>query len=94
MMMFLAAGTSYDGWLKAFDVQARKFHWPHEWFTSLQLLDQTYLPDIQAYQSRLTGSGITEAQYADIQNVWEEQGMYMHEQSVVQFCDEWFKHII
>jgi hypothetical protein len=35
--MYLAAGTSYDKWLRAFNVQQHKFFWPHDWFTSLDV---------------------------------------------------------
>jgi len=71
---YLAAGTSYAQWLKAFNIEQRKFHWPHEWFTSLDLLDQDHVPDIAAFTSSLNNIGLTQAEYDNILATWQREG--------------------
>ena len=37
MTHYLAAGTSYQKWLTAMQIPTKKFFWPHEYFTSLEV---------------------------------------------------------
>ena len=50
---YLAAGTSYDSFLKAYHCQQAKGHFPYEWFDSVDKLQTTVLPPYAAFYSRL-----------------------------------------
>ena len=54
VISYLAAGTSLDGFLKAFSShQDLKSYWPYEWFRSLQLLNSYEFPPYTALYSSL-----------------------------------------
>ena len=72
---FLAAGTSYANFLKAYDCQEEKGFFPYEWTTSLEKLDHPSLPPHEAFYSKLRGENITEEDYHHCQAVWEKEGM-------------------
>jgi len=44
-MNYLAPGTSYDKWIKAYGCQQTKSWFPHEWFDSPDKLVYPGLPD-------------------------------------------------
>ena len=48
----------------------RKGVFPYEYLKHMDVLDETALPPREAFDSRLTGSEISEADYAHAQNVW------------------------
>ena len=72
---YLAAGTSLDGFYKAYNVPTTKGHFPYEWFTSLDKLNCTELPPQTEFFSSLKNSGIDDATYQSCLDVWKEQGM-------------------
>ncbi|XP_022777903.1 uncharacterized protein LOC111319374 [Stylophora pistillata] len=53
----------------------RKGVYPYEWLKTINRLDETELPPIEAFFSVLSGSGITEAEYNHAQRVWKTFGM-------------------
>ena len=48
--------------------------YPYEYITSLEILNETQLPPIEAFYSRLKGKSITEDEYEHAQNVWNAFG--------------------
>ena len=74
MCCYLAAGTSYDKWLKSFDVPQQKSMFPYEWLDDLTKLDDTALPPQECFYSRLRQSGISDEDYAQLQRDWKTQG--------------------
>ena len=72
---YLAAGSSYAGFLKAYQVAGSKGHFPYEWFDSIEKLDFSSLPAHQCFYSCLKGTNISEAEYEYCQMVWQSQGM-------------------
>ncbi len=57
---FLAPGTSYSGFLKAYRVQPSKGFFPYEWFDDITKLDQTQLPSKECFYSSLKNEHISE----------------------------------
>ena len=72
---FIAPNFSYEKYLKAFECEQGKGFFPYEWVDSLEKLDHTELPPIEAFQSTLTGKGIGEDDYDLCKRVWTVQGM-------------------
>ena len=48
--------------------------YPYEYITSLEILNETQLPPIEAFYSTLKGKSITEDEYEHAQNVWNAFG--------------------
>ena len=71
---YVAAGTSYAKWLAANDVPQRKGFFPYSWFTDLEKLKQTCLPDRKDFWSDLTQSTIDKKDYAYLKEVWRQEG--------------------
>lgn len=67
---YLAAGTSYAKFLKAYGVEDGKGFFPYEWFDNLNKLEEPRLPPHTAFYSRLRNNNITEAEYQQCQMVW------------------------
>ena len=65
---FLAAGSSYAGFLKAYGCEESKGFFPYEWI-SVEKLDHPSLPPHQAFYSKLRGENITEEDYHHCQVV-------------------------
>ena len=72
---FISAGTSYSKWLKSWEVQENKGFWPYERFTSLEFLDQTFLPPREDFHNNLKDEDISEENYQYLQKVWVEKEM-------------------
>ena len=72
---YLAAGCSYDKYVKAYNCTQQKGFFPYEWMDDLEKLDYPRLPLREAFYSKLKKEGITHQDYAHLQRVWEEQGM-------------------
>lgn len=72
---FLAAGSSYAGFLKAYQCQQGKGTFPYEWLDSLDKLENTRLPPHSAFSSWLRKSNISEEEYAHCQEAWQKEGM-------------------
>ena len=71
---FIAPGYSYAKYLKAFQCEQDKGHFPYEWITPERLQD-TRLPPHHAFHSSLKDTNITAEEYAYCQRVWEENEM-------------------
>ena len=72
---FISAGTSYSKWLKSWEVEENKGVWPYEKFTSLEFLDQTFLPPPADFHNKLKGADISNENYKYLQDVWLENEM-------------------
>ena len=72
---FIAPGSNYAGYLKAFGVDEPKGFFPYEWVDDLSKLKHTSLPPQEAFYSHLKGVGITDDDYLFCQRVWKEGKM-------------------
>jgi len=75
IMQFLAPGTSYAKFLKAYGIEEQKGFFPYEWLDDVRKLDHRELPPHDAFYSSLKGSNISDEEYARCQKVWEERNM-------------------
>jgi hypothetical protein len=67
---YLAAGTSYSQFLKAFQIEEKKSYFPYEYLTSFDKLDETQLPSYQSFYSSLKQSNVLNIEYEQ----WEKAG--------------------
>ena len=58
---FIAPGSNYAGYLKAFGVDEPKGFFPYEWVDSLEKLNHPYLAPQEAFYSTLKNKGITDS---------------------------------
>lgn len=72
---YLTPGTSYDTFLKAFGASLQKSFFPYEWFDSEEKLDQTHLPDKDAFFSRLKGYNVLDKEYDDFCSFREKHNL-------------------
>ena len=74
---FLAPGTSYSAFLKAFDTSTTKGFFPYKFMTSLDKLSYPKLPEFHEFYSDVRGGNTLENQenYAYLQRVWKDQNM-------------------
>ena len=72
---FVAAGTSYGAFLKAYQCQGEKGFFPYEHGRSLSQLEETQLPPREAFHSWLRKSELSEEDYAVCQRAWTKEGM-------------------
>ena len=75
MCNFLAAGTSLDQFYKSYSVQVPKAKFPYQWFDSVEKLNATALPGIEAFYSVLTNQAISEKDYAECLASWRDNEM-------------------
>ena len=75
MTQFLAPGSSYSGFLKAYHVEQQKGYFPYEWFDNISKLEATSLPPHEAFYSQLKSSNISQEAYIDCQQAWNDQQM-------------------
>ncbi len=68
---FLAPGTSYDKFLKAYKVEETKGYFPYEWFDDASKLDYASLPPKDAFYSSLKEENISDENYEYCLNVWQ-----------------------
>ena len=54
-----------------FNLVLQKGVFPYEWFDSIEKLNETELPPIEAFYSSLTGEGISEADYEHAKKIWK-----------------------
>jgi hypothetical protein len=72
---YLAAGTSLSQFLSSFETAEAKGMFPYEWLTSLEKLEQTYLPSAEEFASTLKGTiGITDEDRPYLLGVWAKNG--------------------
>ena len=80
---FLAPGTSYSGFLKAYGVQERKVFFPYEWFDDFLKLNESSLPPLgKAWYSKVKRRNVLDDventpddNYEWLQQVWVEHNM-------------------
>ena len=72
---YLAAGSSYEKYIKAYGCTAQKGFYPYEWMDDLNKLDYPALPPQDAFYSQLKKSGISDEDYCYLQSVWQDQNM-------------------
>ncbi len=72
---FLAAGTSYSAFLKAYQCQGEKGFFPYEYVESIRQLEESQLPPREAFKSWLRNTELSKEDYAVCQRAWEEEGM-------------------
>ena len=72
---FLAAGSSYAGFLRAYGCEDEKGFFPYEWMNSLENLEEAQLPPHSAFYSSLKNTNISEEEYKYCQEVWEKEEM-------------------
>ena len=72
---FIAPGFSYDKYLQAYGIEQRKGYFPYEWVDDLNKLNETTLPDKEAFYSSLKNRSITDEEYAIVDRAWRENQM-------------------
>ncbi len=72
---FLAPGTNYASFLKAYSSSEEKGVFPYSWFSSVEKLEATSLPSHEDFFNDLKNCNITEEEYAEAQRVWDEENM-------------------
>lgn len=82
---YLAAGTSYSGFLKAYDVKESKGFFPYEYLTNADKLLETKLPPHSAFYSSLKGKNITEEEYLYCLDVWRREKMKTMEDFLIWY---------
>ena len=75
MSQFLAPGSSYSGFLKAYHITQQKGYFPYEWLDDINKLEYTTLPSLEDFYSQLKGSNITEEEYVYCHQVWRDHKM-------------------
>ena len=75
VLNFLAAGSSYAKFLKAFGVEQAKGMFCYEYFDSPDKLEETSLPPHEAFYSELKDSNITPEDYDYLKTVWRDNNM-------------------
>lgn len=82
---YLAAGTSYSGFLKAYDVTESKGFFPYEYLTNADKLLETKFPPHSAFYSSLKGKNITEEEYLYCLDVWRREKMKTMEDFLIWY---------
>lgn len=73
---YLGAGTSYAKYLQAYNPKGEmKAHFPYEWFTNLEKLNETCLPPHEAFYSKLKAKNISVDEYDECLSAWNERKM-------------------
>ena len=82
---FLAPGSSYASFFKAYQIAEEKGFFPYEWFDDISKLKQTYLPEKEAFFSSLQNESITEENYQHCQQVWQNLNMQTFEDFLIWY---------
>lgn len=85
IMQFLAQGTSYSKFLKAYGVEEQKGYFPYEWFNDVSKLDHSTLPPHQAFFSSLKNCNINEDEYLFCQKIWRDNKMETFKEFLVWY---------
>ena len=72
---FIAAGHSYESYLRAYEVEESKGCFPYEWFDSAEKLEHTTLPPHKAFYSTLKAQNISAEKYQECLAVWKKEHM-------------------
>ena len=65
---YLAAGTSYDSFLKSYDMDRKSF-FPYEWLDKYSKLQYSQLPSYDAFYSKLKSVNTLEIEYKTYENL-------------------------
>jgi hypothetical protein len=65
---YLAAGTSYSQFLKAFQIEEKKSYFPYEYLSSFEKLNETSLPPYDSFYSSLKQANLLNIEYEQ----WEK----------------------
>ena len=60
---YLAPGCSYNNFLKAYKCSMKKSYFPYEYFTSIDILNNTHLPEYDKFYSSLKNCNVLEEEY-------------------------------
>ncbi|KAJ8306861.1 hypothetical protein KUTeg_014945 [Tegillarca granosa] len=82
---YLAAGSSYAKFLKAYQIEEEKGFFPYEWFDTPQKLDFPELPPHSAFYSSLKGGNINDQEYELCRTVWRENEMKTFQDFLVYY---------
>ena len=86
ILNFLAPGTSYAKFLKAYDTEEQKSFFPYEWFDAPEKLQCHQLPPYEAFYSQLKQSYVcTPEEYESLQRIWQEKEMVTFEDFLVYY---------
>ena len=85
---YLAPGFSYSAYLKAMEVEEKKFFWIYEKFTSLEVLKQTSFPAKEDFYSQLKQEAISQEDYDYCKSVWNKRGMKTLKDLLVYYNNE------
>ena len=66
---FLGGATSLDSFLKAYKTSETKGFFPYEWFDHTDKMQNTELPQYDAFYSKLRNCNPLEAEYTDYENL-------------------------
>ena len=74
---YLAAGSSYSQFLKAYGCEIPKGIFPYEWFDSFDKLAYTSLSEMEDFYSTLSNSNSlrSEQDYLKLKEIWSSQGV-------------------
>lgn len=73
--LFLSAGLSYEKFLAGFKVKTQKGHWPHEYFTTLDKLNEKELPPREGFMNTLKKKEMLQKEYESLKQIWNEKGL-------------------
>ena len=85
MSQFLAPGSSYSSFLKAYHITQQKGYFPYEWLDDINKLEFTTLPSLEDFYSQLNGSNITEEEYTYCHQVWRDHKMTTFRDFLVRY---------
>ena len=75
MVSYLAPEYSYEKYLKVYDCEPEKGHFPYEYMDDLQMFEDRAQPPQEAFYSRFKNEGISDEDYALCQVAWCDNGM-------------------
>ena len=86
---YLATATTLSQYLNAMEIEVGKFFWPHEMFTSMDILKQTTFPKRSDFHNSLKNTDISERDYQYCKEVWNVRGMKTLRDMLVYYneCD-------
>jgi hypothetical protein len=68
------ASTTYDDWTKAWTGESWKLKFPYDFLDSLEKLNYPRLPPKENFYNALKNKGITDEEYTELGQYWEEKG--------------------
>ena len=79
LINYLAPGCSYNSFLKAYDTEQQKGHFPYEYIDSIEKLEETELPPYESFWSNLKQAyTCTTEEYLELQQIWIQEKFSNH----------------